>query len=121
MFVEILLIRDAGHILKNDRRERRAIIGIGGNGSRRIHLCRNIIPAVDSERIEVCHVFNSDTARCVLEPGRVRHQVSHGDRLAGIRIRNRKISQIGVDISIQIDLPLFHQLHDTGPGKEFGD
>ncbi|MMZ59940.1 hypothetical protein D1872_220040 [compost metagenome] len=44
----------------------------------------------------------------------------HRERFAGF-VGNFQIAQISLDISLQIDLPLFHELHDGCGREQFGD
>ncbi len=53
------------------------------------------------------------------ESRRVRHDVSHRDRLT-VKGRNGEI-EIAVDVDIQVDLALFHELHDCRPGEQLRD
>jgi hypothetical protein len=47
----------------------------------------------------------------------VRHDIAHSNRLAIRAGRNLEI-EVLVDVGVEIDLALLHQLHDRGPGEE---
>ena len=52
----------------------------------------------------------------LLEAGRVRHQVRHGDRL-GVRLRDLEV-EVGIDVGVEVQLAFFDELHDRRPGEQ---
>ncbi len=45
--------------------------------------------------------------------------MAHGHRLPGIGVRDGDVRQVRVDVGIEVDLSLLHELHHGRPGEEF--
>ncbi len=72
------------------------------------------------DRPDARRVFGNQFLDLLLEARRVRHEVTHGDRLAVGARRNLEV-EVLVDVGVEVDLALFDQLHDRGPGEQLRD
>ena len=112
-----LLIRHSGNLLHDERGQRGAVVGIGRHLPRWKHTLRQVAFEQLAERLDTARLPGEQADHALLESSGVGHQVFQRDRLTESG-RNLKTLQVAVDVRVQIQPPLFHQLHDRGPDEQ---
>ena len=117
MLVEVVVESLARHALDDVAGEAGRVVRVGGHRAGLEDADRH--PALDgvAERDERGGILGDQLLDRFLEPGGVRHDVAHADRLAVRAGRNLEI-EVLVDVGVEVDLALLDQLHDRGPGEE---
>ena len=90
----------------------------GGRTNALRHVSDQRLHRVEQSRVAVENQIPDGT---VLETGAVGHQVANRDRLTGVGVRHRELGEVGVDVGVQGNLALFHQLHQRRPGEQLAD
>ena len=116
VLLDVVVPRHAGHALHDVAGERRGVVGVRRVRARRPHASRNVRGEPTPKRNERRRIVADEVARVFLEPRRVGHDVPQRDRLREGR-RDLEV-EILIDVGVEIELPLLHELHDGRPREQ---
>ena len=117
---DVLVERNAAHLLDDQPRERGAVVRVGGELAGRAHARGHVLLERGRDRLDLGRILDDQIAeRAVFPAGGVRHEIADADRLPEL-VRDLEGLEIGVDVAVEIELSLLDELHDGGPGEELG-
>jgi hypothetical protein len=119
VFGHVVVERPPGDAFHDIAGKGSPVVGIGRRGSRWKDALRNMGNQMLPQCGLRCGLFGDQVLDLLLETRSMRHEVAECNGFAESR-RNLEI-QILVDVAVQIELALLHQLHYSGPCKELGD
>ena len=116
VLLDVVVPRHARRALHDVAGERRGIVGVRRERARRSHASRNVRREPAAERRDVRRIVADEIPRVFLETRRVRHDVPQRDRL---RERRGDLEvEIAIDVGVEIELSLLHELHHGRPGEQ---
>ena len=118
VIVDIARVRLAADSLDNITGERGTVVGVRRNRPGGKQQGTRMLFQIDFLRLQPLGIQGKDVLETLLKAAAVIHQIQQRDGLAAGR-GDFEI-QVVIDIAIQIELALLHQLHDRGPRKQLG-
>ena len=118
--LDILLERDARHLLDDIAGQRGAIVGIGGDHAGRDDPRRQVTSEIRAQRDQVGSVRDGDAEITIFKPGSMSEQVGERNRLRVGR-RDLEAPEIGVHVGMQVERALLDELHHGGPGDQLAE
>ncbi len=122
LLLDVLLVWDARDAFDDVAGEGGAVVGVGGEHARWPHASGHLVGEQLAERPHRRLRAAEQPDHHVLEPWRVRQQVRHRYRLrVSVRHAHRRAGEVLVDVGLQVELPLVHELHHRRPREQLRD